>query len=287
MRIATLNDRAVLLVGATDASGSVEGLRGVDLETASDGRFGPDPATVYDQWDAFAQWATQAQLPSGEEFSTAELGPPVPRPAQIFAIGLNYRDHANEAGLEIPTELVVFTKFPSCLTGPDADVRCVSDRVDWEVELVVVIGRQGWQIEESRAWEHVAGLTIGQDISERRVQFAVKPPQFSLGKSYPGFGPLGPAVVTPDELADRDALTIGCDIDGETMQDGTTSDFVFPVATLVSQLSQVVRLLPGDLIFTGTPAGVGSVREPRRYLRSGETIVSRIEGLGHITTRMV
>lgn len=287
MRIATLNDRAVLLVGDTDSTGSVEGLRAVDVETASEGRFGPRPDDVYERWEAFSQWASGAQLPGGEVFSPADLGPPVPRPAQIFAIGLNYRDHAHEAGLDIPTELVVFTKFPSCLTGPDADVRCVSDRVDYEVELVVVIGREGFQIEEAAAWEHVAGLTIGQDLSERRVQFAVKPPQFSLGKSYPGFGPVGPAVVTPDELADRDALAIGCDVDGQTLQDGTTADFVFPVAALVSRLSQVVRLLPGDLIFTGTPAGVGSVRSPRRYLSAGETIVSRIEGLGQITTRMV
>lgn len=287
MRIATVNDRAVLLVGTTDGTGDVDGLRAVDIETASDGRFGPDPSTIYAQWDAFGRWAAQVQLPDGQAFSPAELGPPVPRPAQIFAIGLNYRDHAEEAGLDIPTELVVFTKFSSCLTGPEADVRCVSDRVDYEVELVVVIGREGLQIDQADAWDHVAGLTIGQDLSERRVQFAVKPPQFSLGKSYPGFGPTGPAVVTADELADRDALAIGCDVDGETLQNGTTADFVFPVAAVVSGLSQVVRLLPGDLIFTGTPAGVGSVREPRRYLAAGETIVSRIEGLGQITTRMV
>lgn len=287
MRVATLRDRAVLLVGATDDGGHLDGLRAVDIESASGGRFGPDPMAVYDEWEMFSQWAPTAQFLDGDTFETAELGPPVPRPAQIFAIGLNYRDHAREAGLDIPTHLVVFTKFPSCLTGPDADVRCVSDRVDYEVELVVVIGREGFEIDRERAWDHVAGLTVGQDLSERRVQFAVRPPQFSLGKSYPGFGPLGPTVVTPDELADPDALAIACDIDGQTVQDGTTADMVFPVAALVSQLSQVVRLLPGDLIFTGTPAGVGSVRDPRRYLAPGETIVSRIEGLGQITTRMV
>lgn len=284
MRIANLEDRAVLVVagdGTPDSPG-----RAVDVHAASGGRFGPDLESVYAQWDDVAAWARDAELPAGEALDPSRLGPPVPRPRQIFGIGLNYRDHAAEAGLDIPSELLVFTKFASCLTGPVAQVSLPSDRVDWEVELVVVIGSGGFQIPESEAWDHVAGLTIGQDLSERRVQFAVKPPQFSLGKSYPGFGPTGPAVVTVDELDDRDALAIGCDLDGESVQDGTTADFIFPVAQVVSRLSQVVQLLPGDLIFTGTPAGVGSVREPRRYLAPGETLVSRIEGLGEITTHL-
>lgn len=280
MRIATSAGRAVLLVGE-------HADHAVDLAEVSDGRFGPDPEAVYEQWEAFVQWGAQATLPEGAPVEVSRLGPPVPAPRQIFGIGLNYRDHAQEAGLDIPTELLVFTKFPSCLTGPDAQVRLPSDRVDWEVELVVVIGREALAVSPEQAWEHVAGLTIGQDLSERRVQFAVKPPQFSLGKSYPGFGPTGPAVVTADELPDKNALAIGCTIDGEVMQDGTTADFIFDVAAVVSGLSQVVRLLPGDLIFTGTPAGVGSVRQPRRYLAPGETIVSTIEGLGSITTRLV
>lgn len=283
MRIANLHGRGVILIAADDTG--PDGV--VDIEAASGGAFGPDVQSVYERWSDFCTWAAQAELLTGSACDPAELGPPVPRPRQVFAIGLNYRDHAQEAGLEIPTELVVFTKFPSCLTGPDAEVRLPSDRVDWEVELVVVIGREGHEIPEEQAWSHVAGLTIGQDLSERRVQFAVKPPQFSLGKSYPGFGPIGPAVVTPDELPDRDALSISCDLDATRMQDGTTADFIFPVAQVVSRLSQVVRLLPGDLIFTGTPAGVGSVRRPRRYLAPGETLVSRIEGLGEITTRLV
>ncbi|GAB95385.1 2-keto-4-pentenoate hydratase/2-oxohepta-3-ene-1,7-dioic acid hydratase in catechol pathway [Kineosphaera limosa] len=280
MRIATSAGRAVLLVGE-------HADHAVDLAEVSDGRFGPDPEAVYEQWQAFVQWGAQATLPEGAPVEVSRLGPPVPAPRQIFGIGLNYRDHAQEAGLDIPTELLVFTKFPSCLTGPDAQVRLPSDRVDWEVELVVVIGREALAVSPEQAWEHVAGLTIGQDLSERRVQFAVKPPQFSLGKSYPGFGPTGPAVVTADELPDKNALAIGCTIDGEVMQDGTTADFIFDVAAVVSGLSQVVRLLPGDLIFTGTPAGVGSVRQPRRYLAPGETIVSTIKGLGSITTRLV
>ena len=285
MRIANLLDRAVLIVDG-DGTPASPG-RAVDVERASDGRFGPSLESVFEDWRAFAAWAGEADLAGGETYDAATLGPPVPRPRQIFGIGLNYRDHAEEAGLDIPSELLVFTKFASCLAGPVSEVSLPSDRVDWEVELVVVIGTGGLRIPQDQAWDHVAGLTIGQDLSERRVQFAVKPPQFSLGKSYPGFGPIGPAIVTTDELGDRDALAIGCDLDGEPMQAGTTSDFIFPVAQLVSRLSQVVRLLPGDLIFTGTPAGVGSVRTPRRYLAPGETLVSRIEGLGELTTHLV
>lgn len=285
MRVANLHDRAVLICGG-DGSPQSPGVA-VDLERASEGRFGPGLDSVYGQWEAVREWAAHAELPEGETYDPAQLGPPVPAPRQIFGIGLNYRDHAAEAQLDIPTELLVFTKFPSCLTGPVSQVSLPSDRVDYEVELVVVIGREALGVSEADAWDHVAGLTVGQDLSERRVQFAVKPPQFSLGKSYPGFGPIGPAVVTADEFADRDALTIGCDLDGETMQDGTTADFIFPIADVVSRLSQIVRLLPGDLIFTGTPAGVGAVRTPRRYLAAGETLVSRIEGLGELTTHLV
>lgn len=285
MRLAALHDRAVLIVGG-DGSPATPG-RVVDVEEASSGVFGPDVSSLYERFEQVAAWAARTELPEGVDYDPAQLGPPVPAPRQIFGIGLNYRDHAAEAGLDIPSELLVFTKFGSCLTGPDADVALPSDRVDWEVELVVVIGREALHVDPQDAWAYVAGLTIGQDLSERRVQFAVKPPQFSLGKSYPGFGPIGPAVVTTDELTDRDALAIACDLDGETMQDGTTADFIFDVPTVVSRLSQVVRLLPGDLIFTGTPAGVGSVRQPRRYLAAGETLVSRIDGLGSITTRLV
>lgn len=162
-----------------------------------------------------------------------------------------------------------------------------SDRVDWEVELVAVIGRGGHRIAVDDGWRHVAGLTVGQDLSERRVQFAGSPPQFSMGKSYPGFAPLGPVVVTPDELTDPDRLALGCTLGEETVQDGTTGDMVFGVPELVSRLSAVVRLLPGDLVFTGTPAGVGSVREPRRYLQPGELLTSWVEGIGTIRTSLV
>ncbi|WP_256839461.1 fumarylacetoacetate hydrolase family protein [Ornithinimicrobium faecis] len=277
MRIANLEGRAVL----------VDGDRALDIERASDGQFGPDLQPLLEDWAEFAAWAGTQDASAGEPFDAEQLGPPVPRPPQVFGIGLNYKDHAEEAGLDLPDEPMVFTKFPSSVTGPYAEVPLPSDRCDFEVELVVVIGQEGHQIAVEDAWEHVAGLTVGQDLSERAVQFQSKPPQFSMGKSFPGFSPIGPVLVTPDEFADRDRLAIGCTSGEESLQDGTTADMVFSVAELVAKLSAIVRLLPGDLIFSGTPAGVGAVREPKRYLSSGEVIVSTIEGIGTMRTTLV
>lgn len=277
MRLGSLEGRAVL-VGED---------RALDVERASDGRFGPDPQSVLERWDEFAGWAAGQDASAGEPFAVERLGPPVPRPPQVFGIGLNYRDHAEEADLEIPDEPMVFTKFPSSVTGPYAEVQLPSNRCDYEVELVVVIGRGGHQIPAERAWDHVAGLTVGQDLSDRRVQFRGKPPQFSMGKSFPGFAPIGPVLVTPDEFADRDRLAIRCSSGEETLQDGTTADMIFPVAELVARLSAIVELLAGDLIFTGTPAGVGAVRDPRRYLSPGEVVLSEIEGIGRLRTTLL
>lgn len=277
MRIGNLDGRLVL----------VDGERALDVERASEGRFGAHPQSVFERWAEFAGWAAGADTSAGDSCDATRLGPPVPRPPQVFGIGLNYRDHAEEAGLDLPDEPMVFTKFPSSVTGPYAEVRLPSDRVDYEVELVVVLGREGFEIPEEQAWDHVAGLTIGQDISERAIQFRGKPPQFSMGKSYPGFSPIGPVLVTADEFADRDRLAIGCTSGQEVLQDGTTADMVFTVAQLIARLSAIVRLLPGDLIFTGTPAGVGAVRKPRRYLSSGEVVVSTIEGIGEMRTTLV
>ena len=262
--------------------------RAIDVEQRSAGRFAPDPMAAFRDWPAFLEWG-RAQQPTERDPSieTEELGPPVPRPAQVFAIGLNYRDHAEEAGLPIPSEPLVFTKFPSCLAGPTASVPLTSDRVDWEVEQVVVIGREAHRVAASRAWEHVAGFCVGQDISDRRIQFAGKPPQFSLGKSAAAFGPIGPALVSLDAFEDPEALVLRCWVEGELMQESTTKNLIFSVPELIEAISRICVLQPGDLIFTGTPAGVGSVREPRRYLAPGETIVSEIEGIGRLTNRCV
>ncbi len=279
IRLANLAGRASLLVA--DAV--------IDVARVSGGRFSSDPMAAFAEWDAFSAWArarTEADV-TATTHAERDLGPPVPRPAKVFGIGMNYRDHAAEAKLEIPKAPVVFTKFPNCLSGPCADVELVSDRVDWEVELVVVIGRRGKGIAETDALAHVAGYTVGQDVSERRMQFADKPPQFSLGKSLDGYGPIGPAVVSLDAFADPNDLGLTCDVGGERMQDGRTRDMIFPVAALVAYLSRFCTLEPGDLIFTGTPAGVGSTRDPRRYLAVGEEIVSTIEGVGTMRNRCV
>ncbi len=278
IRFANVAGRAALLLGDVL----------IDVARASDGRFASDPMAALADWDAFAEWARSRSHADGTgPRSPVDLGPPVPRPAKIFGIGMNYRDHAAEAKLEIPKSPVVFTKFPNCLSGPYADVPLSSDRVDWEVELVVVMGRRGKGIAEKGALAHVAGFTVGQDVSDRRMQFADKPPQFSLGKSLDGYGPIGPALVSLDAFADPNDLALTCDVAGEPMQRGRTRDMVFGVAALVAYLSRWCTLEPGDLIFTGTPAGVGSTRDPRRYLAPGDEIVSTIEGIGTMRNRCI
>lgn len=260
----------------------------VDLEQQSQGRFSADPMDALRDWASIRAWAEEgSEAEAGPLIDADELGPPVPRPTQVFAIGLNYRDHAEEASLPIPETPMVFTKFPTCLAGPNADVPLTGDRVDWEVEQVVVIGREASGVSQAEAWDFVAGMTAGQDISDRRLQFASKPPQFSLGKSARGFGPIGPALVSLDEFADPDDIALHCWVAGERMQSSRTSNLIFSVPRLIEYISSYCVLLPGDLIFTGTPGGVGSVREPRRYLAEGELIESEIEGIGRLENRCV
>ncbi|MFD0687609.1 fumarylacetoacetate hydrolase family protein [Actinomadura fibrosa] len=275
MKIAAIDGRAVLVLGD----------RVADIATASDGRFGPDPMSVYADWGAFTAFA--ATLTTGTApLDRATLTCPVPSPSQVFAIGLNYRGHAEESGMPIPEVPATFTKFPGSLAGPFDPIEIVNETVDWEVELVAVIGRTADRVPEADGWDHVAGLTVGQDISDRTLQFAAGG-QFSLGKSRRGYGPLGPWVVTPDELPDRDNLTLGCSVDGDTMQQSRTDDLIFSVPRLVAELSAVCPLRPGDLIFTGTPAGVGIVRQPARFLQPGSTLVSWVEGIGEITNTCI
>jgi 2,4-didehydro-3-deoxy-L-rhamnonate hydrolase len=213
------------------------------------------------------------------------LGVPVPRPQKVFGIGLNYRSHAAETGAEPPPAPLTFTKFPSCLNHATGDIVLSGDTVDWEVELVVVIGRGGRHIERTDAWDHVAGLTLGQDISDRTVQRTGTPPQFSLGKSFDGYGPIGPEVVSVDAFEDPDDIGLWCEVAGERMQDGRTRDLIFPVPELVAYLSTICTLQPGDLVFTGTPAGVGAARN--RFLAPGELIVSGAEIIGEMQNRCV
>jgi 2,4-diketo-3-deoxy-L-fuconate hydrolase len=256
-----------------------------DVAEVSDGRFGPDLTGIYDEWTAFTEFAAGVTT-AGAPLVESSLASPVPAPRQVFAIGLNYRSHAEESGMAIPTVPATFTKFPTSLSGPFDDVVVEGDTVDWEVELVAVIGRRADRVAEADGWDHIAGLTVGQDISDRTLQFAAGS-QFSLGKSRRGYGPMGPWVVTPDEVPNRDDLALGCSVDGDVVQDARTSDLIFSIPQLIAELSAVLPLLPGDVIFTGTPAGVGIARQPACFLQAGQVLETWIVGIGTIRNRCV
>jgi 2-keto-4-pentenoate hydratase/2-oxohepta-3-ene-1,7-dioic acid hydratase in catechol pathway len=272
MRIATVSQRLCLV---TDDGA-------VDVATASGGIFEADSAAVYARWAEFTEWAGTALLPDPVPFASHNLGSPSPAPRQVFGIGLNYSEHVAESGFAKPvTSPPVFTKFASCITGPNGEITLPEGgHTDWEVELVVIIGQLAERVPAAAAWRYVAGLSVGQDVSERILQMATTPPQFSLGKSYPGFGPVGPWLVTPDEFDNPDDLELGCLINGEQMQQARTSQLIFSVSELIEQLSAVTPLLPGDLIFTGTPSGVGLGRTPPRWLAPDDVLTSYIERIG-------
>jgi 2,4-diketo-3-deoxy-L-fuconate hydrolase len=254
-----------------------------DLE----GLGGPaDPMTALaDPAALAAASAGRADAEPGGLLDDAELGPPVPRPRNVFGVGLNYRPHAEESNMDLPETPLVFTKFPSCIVGPRSEVELRTETGDWEVELVVVIGEGGRDIPREEAWDHVLGLTVGQDISDRRLQFAAKPPHFDLGKSRDTYGPTGPVLVSRDSFADPTDLAISCSVNGEQKQGDRTSSLIFDVADLIAYISGVLTLGTGDMIFTGTPSGVGSAS--RTYLRPGDEIVSTIEGIGTMRNRCV
>jgi len=274
MRIANAGGRAHVLVGD----------RGVDVATASAGRFGHDPMEIFARWDEFRAWMAATDLVGGEIIDTGILGAPSPRPRQVFAVASNYNGRASI--LDVSPDLpVVFTKFPGSIVGPNAPLPLPSATVDWEVELVVVIGRPARHVSGAEAWNVVAGVTVGQDFSERTLQLGGAAKQFSLGKSFPNFGPTGPVLVTPDELTDPDNIRLECLVNGESMQDARTASMIFPVAELIARLSAVCELFPGDLIFTGTPGGMGMSMTPQRYLAVGDEVLSRIEGVGEFRTK--
>ncbi|MGF1598037.1 MAG: fumarylacetoacetate hydrolase family protein [Acidimicrobiales bacterium] len=257
-----------------------------DLEAVSGARLGSSPMAALGHAEQLHELSAglDRATPTGA-LADVVLGPPVPAPQKSFGIGLNYSNHAAESDMELPENPVVFTKFPSCLVGPTADVELRSDRCDYEGELLVVIGPGGKDIALDQAWDHVIGLMVSQDISDRPAQFMAQPPQFNLGKSFDTFGPIGPLLVSTDEVADRDDLHLTTAINGEVRQDDTTANLIFDVPTLVSFLSSITTLVPGDIIFSGTPAGVGAAS--KRYLADGDVITTTIDGLGTMTNRCV
>lgn len=240
-----------------------------------------------DTMDQVIRWVDGP--PGGERLDLANVMhlPPVLKPPKIICIGLNYRDHAEESKLPIPDVPTVFAKFPTALTGPGHPIVLPknSTKPDYEAEFAVVIGKGGRHIPESRWREHVFGYTILNDVSARDFQMATS--QWMIGKTFDTFAPLGPAVVSADEIEDPHNLRISLELSGETMQDSNTSNMIFKVPQLIAYLSSVFTLQPGDIIATGTPAGVGFARKPPRWLMPGDEVTVRIDGLGELRNPVV
>jgi 2-keto-4-pentenoate hydratase/2-oxohepta-3-ene-1,7-dioic acid hydratase in catechol pathway len=215
------------------------------------------------------------------------LGAPVFRPEKIVCLGKNYAEHAKEGGFDMPEAPLLFCKTPNALNGPFDPIfmPISSDQIDWEVELAVVIGKKGLRIPQDRALDYIAGYTVMNDVSGRRAQFAHS--QWFRGKSFDTFAPLGPALVTPDEVGDVQNLRLTATVNGEVMQDGTTGDMIFSIEEIISDLSQDITLVPGDIISTGTPAGVGIFRDPPLVLKEGDEVECWIEKIGSICNKVM
>lgn len=223
----------------------------------------------------------QQKGPSWPEPTITRFGSPILRPSKIICIGLNYADHAKESNMELPKEPIIFFKSTTALTGPNDNLIIPknSTQTDWEVELAVIIGKKATYVSEADAPKYIAGYALHNDYSEREFQLH-RGGQWVKGKSADSFAPLGPYIVTPDEVKDIDNTRLWLKVNGKTMQDGTTANLVFKVPFLVSYLSQFMTLLPGDVISTGTPAGVGLGMKPPLYLKPGDVIELGIDGMG-------
>ena len=221
--------------------------------------------------------------------ATGDLLAPIPNPTKVVCIGLNYRDHAIESGAPIPEEPVCFNKFSSAVTGPNAPVRLpkVCTQVDYEAELVVVIGKRAKHVQKQQAMEHVAGYMNGNDVSARDWQLNKPGKQWMAGKTFDTFAPVGPVLVTRDEVPNPSALGIRLRLNGQTMQNSTTAQLIFDVPYTIAYLSKIVTLEPGDLIFTGTPPGVGMARKPQVWLKAGDVVEVEIDGLGTLSNPVV
>ncbi|MGH1413584.1 MAG: fumarylacetoacetate hydrolase family protein [Pelagimonas sp.] len=229
-----------------------------------------------------------AMVAQARQVEPEDLLPVVTNPGKILCMGLNYSDHARESGMEIPTYPVVFMRTATSLLAPGAPLRFspLSEALDFEAELAVVIGREGTEISEEEALGYVAGYAVFNDLTYRDYQF--RSPQWTMGKNFDDTGPLGPELVTPDEVPEgATGLSVRLTINGDVYQDGNTSEMIFPIAKTISELSAVMTLQPGDVIVTGTPAGVGMGREPAVYLKRGDVCEVEIEGIGTLRTPIV
>ena len=257
----------------------VEGENYYDLETLSSGKFDKDTSNALNNLNGLSELSKDLSIsePTGL-LRNVRIDAPISAPKNCFAVGLNYKNHAEEAGMDIPAVPMIFTKHTTCLVGPNATIEMRSDHVDYEAELVVVIGSTGKDIQKDKAWDHVAGLCVGQDISDRTVQFSSKPPQFNLGKSFDTFGPMGPYLISPDLLEDKDSLQIECKVNEEIRQKDNTNDLIFNIPSIISYLSEILTLNTGDVIFTGTPGGVGVMEG--KFLKEGDVLRTSIQGIG-------
>lgn len=277
MRLANVNGRGSVIIDN----------RVVDVEEATDGSISSDPMELADNLNhpVLSELTLNDDSP---ELNELTLGPPIPNPGKIIAIAINYRSHAEEAKKEIPTEPHVMAKFPTCVTGPYSDIPMRDlEMVDYEAELVLVIGKSGLSISKLNAWEHIAGIMLGNDVSDRNEQFRLPLKQFSMAKSYDHFGPTGPVLVTSDGFDNPEDLSISLNVDGEQRQNARTGDFIFSIPVLIEWLSRYVTLNKGDLIFTGTPGGVGDSMDPPTYIRDGQVVEVTLEGVGSLRNRFI
>lgn len=274
MQLANLIGRATIVVDG----------RAIDVHRASDGALSADPMMLSDlaNHTALRALAINANVGDWPVLEPTQLGAPVPRPGKGFGVALNYRQHALESGRPLPTEPHLFGKSLNCVVGPfdEIVVPAGCESVDYEAELVIVFGRTCKSVPRDDAWSVLAGVTCGQDVSDRAEQHRPPVKQFTIAKSYDSFGPIGPYLVTPDDLADPDALAMQCRINGEVLQSTVTSDLIFDVPALVEWVTRYITFEAGDLLWTGTPGGVGEAREPQRFLRAGDVVETDIDGIG-------
>jgi len=274
MKLVRYGEAGRELPGILDAQGRIRALAPAVRDIT--------PEVISDEGLAVLRALDTEKLPLVQ--GNPRLGPPVVGSRQFVGVGLNYANHAKEAGLEVPTQPVVFTKAPTSISGANDDIiiHAGAQNVDWEVELGFVIGRAAWQVSQSQALDHVAGYFTANDVSERDWQIK-RGGQFLKGKSAPTFGPVGPWLVTRDEVPDPQNLALSLQVNGKPCQNGHTSDMLFGVAVLIEHLSTFFRLEPGDLVITGTPAGVGMGMKPPVYLKPGDVVTLEVQGLGRQT----
>ena len=256
-----------------------------DVNTISNGDISSNSLKALSDTDKLSQlYINLNDYESSGDLSNINLDPPV-IPTNVFAVGLNYKKHAEESNLEIPPFPMIFTKHSTCISGPKSDICMKSDMVDYEAELVFVIGKGGKDISKQDAWQHVAGLCVGQDISDRPVQFHATPPQFNLGKSFDTFGPIGPYLVSTDLFDNKESLKLQCWVNDELRQETLTNDLIFDIPYLISYISEFITLNTGDVIFTGTPEGVGATQG--KFLKDGDILKTTIEGIGKLENKCI